>query len=305
MADVNNKSTLMSMIRIPYIPAPRLVPYTRPSHKVSDTAVVWISRIRQKQCEKMAHFEIALVGDAMVGKSAILERYITDAFSPSFSMATLGEPLFYYIGTMYFLQFRVAIYVNRRLHPTPNLLWHIRTQARIAGFQKGVTWVDLGGRSLKKSEIASKARPFWDRSRAVVATWLAEYCIQFSAVWLQRQQNKPVQLPLHCWWWITRRQLVNSRAPELAIYLLTLLRASFHRSCVNRSHSWSTFSGGSRRLKGGSSVKKLAKFTRFELLRHVIITLRVVLHSVVLWPWLPTFASLFDKAYSQLFYSSS
>ena len=117
---MTNKSTLMSMIRIPYIPAPRLVPYTRPSHKVSDTAVVW--RIRQKQCEKMAHFEIALVGDAMVGKSAILERYITDAFSPSFSMATLGKPLFYYIGTTYFLQFRVAIYLNCRLHPIPNLL---------------------------------------------------------------------------------------------------------------------------------------------------------------------------------------
>ena len=25
-------------------------------------------------------------------------------------------------------------------------------------------------------------RPFWGRSRAVVATWLAEYCIQFLAV---------------------------------------------------------------------------------------------------------------------------
>ena len=25
-------------------------------------------------------------------------------------------------------------------------------------------------------------RPFWDRSRAVVATWLAEYCIQVLAV---------------------------------------------------------------------------------------------------------------------------
>ena len=28
-------------------------------------------------------------------------------------------------------------------------------------------------------EILDALRPLWDRSRAVVATWLAEYCIQF------------------------------------------------------------------------------------------------------------------------------
>ena len=46
-----------------------------------------------------------------------------------------------------------------------------------------------GGGGMLPQEIFSKLdalrlllRPFWDRSRAVVAAWLAEYCFQFLAV---------------------------------------------------------------------------------------------------------------------------
>jgi len=35
---------------------------------------------------------------------------------------------------------------------------------------------------LKLDALRLLLRPFWDKSRAVVATWLAEYCIQFLAV---------------------------------------------------------------------------------------------------------------------------
>ena len=41
-------------------------------------------------------------------------------------------------------------------------------------------------------------------------------------------------VPLDGWQGLTRRQLVNSRAPEIVIYSRTYLRASFHRSGVNR-----------------------------------------------------------------------
>ena len=35
---------------------------------------------------------------------------------------------------------------------------------------------------LKLDALGLLLRPFWDRSKAVVATWLMEHCIQFLAV---------------------------------------------------------------------------------------------------------------------------
>ena len=40
----------------------------------------------------------------------------------------------------------------------------------------------LPGNFFKLDAMRLLLRPFWDRSRAVVAAWLAEYCIQFLAV---------------------------------------------------------------------------------------------------------------------------
>ena len=51
-------------------------------------------------------------------------------------------------------------------------------------------------------------------------------------IWLQ-----PVQLPLRCWWWITR-------VPEIVIYLSMYLCASFHRSSANAyAHGTHSYTG--------------------------------------------------------------
>ena len=72
-------------------------------------------------------------------------------------------------------------------------------QARSQDFSKGgVTWTSdhkytcarsLGGwghgppgNFRKLDALRLLLRPFWDRSRAVVATWLAKFCIKFLAV---------------------------------------------------------------------------------------------------------------------------
>ena len=43
-------------------------------------------------------------------------------------------------------------------------------------------WHALLGKFQKWDALRLLLRPFWDRSKAVVATWLAAYCIQFLAV---------------------------------------------------------------------------------------------------------------------------
>ena len=49
----------------------------------------------------------------------------------------------------------------------------------------------LGGSGgMLPQEILDALRPFWDRSRAVVATWLTEYCIQFLAVHVQSNRRR-------------------------------------------------------------------------------------------------------------------
>ena len=45
-------------------------------------------------------------------------------------------------------------------------------------------------------------------------------CVFRKMIWIQA-----IPLPLHCWWRLTRRITVNSRAPEISICLYTYLRA--------------------------------------------------------------------------------
>ena len=79
----------------------------------------------------------------------------------------------------------------------------------------------------KKSDaLRLLLRPFWNRSRIVVAIWLADNCIKFLAVHvhLLSQLTWNFYHRRYYGWQNSRRvtslegQLVNSRAPEIAIY---------------------------------------------------------------------------------------
>ena len=86
------------------------------------------------------------------------------------------------------------------------------------------------GAFLKSGALRLLLRPFWDKRRAVVATWLSEYCIEFLAAIYVRQltsnfyegSTSSATASL-----LAIGQIVNSRAPEIAIYLRTYFRASF------------------------------------------------------------------------------
>ena len=100
------------------------------------------------------------------------------------------------------------------------------------------------GKFLKLDALRLLPRPFWDRSRAVVATWLAEYCIQFLAVhvcicyasWLRISKREGTKVGRRAGGVTSlERQLVNSQAPEILIAIY--LRASFHRSGGNSLHA--------------------------------------------------------------------
>ena len=130
-----------------------------------------------------------------------------------------------------------------------------RPVARI--FRRGVTWMSdlrkhacktrggLGACSPRKffeircSEIASEAI-FGHRSTAVVAIWLAEYCIQFLAVHMHLLSQHDFEFSQEKVLKLAEQQMHhskdNSRASELAIYLRTYLCASFHHSGVNSLH---------------------------------------------------------------------
>ena len=121
---------------------------------------------------------------------------------------------------------------------------YMRKHARLGGI-----WGHAPpGNFLKLDALRMLLRPFWDRRIAVVATWLAEYCIQFLAVhacicyanWLRISTREGTKVDRTAGGVTSLEgQLVTSRAPEIAIYLRTYLRASFHRSGVNslRAHS--------------------------------------------------------------------
>ena len=90
-------------------------------------------------------------------------------------------------------------------------------------------------KNFKLDALILLLRPFWDRSRAIVATWLAEYCIQFLAVhvcicypswhWISMREGTKVERTAD----ITRR----ITGELLSHWNIDYLRTSFHRSCVN------------------------------------------------------------------------
>ena len=126
---------------------------------------------------------------------------------------------------------------DRLKYFTHELLWLFSTslqQARSQDFWRGVTWLsDVYVRMYKQASTQEKRlllRTFWDRSRIVVPTWFAEYCIQFLAVhvciceesWLRIPREKALEAAGG----VTslEEQLVNSWTPGIAIYLRTHLR---------------------------------------------------------------------------------
>ena len=107
------------------------------------------------------------------------------------------------------------------------------------------------GNFLKLNALRLLLRPFWDRSRAVVAIHGSQsiYCIQFLAVHayafaipadFECPREKVLRLTNTAGGMTSLEgQLVNSRVPKIAIYLHTYLRASFHCSGVNSLHACS------------------------------------------------------------------
>ena len=43
------------------------------------------------------------------------------------------------------------------------------------------------------------SRPFWDRSRVIIATWLAGYCFQFLAVHIAFAKPADIKFMLRVW----------------------------------------------------------------------------------------------------------
>ena len=132
------------------------------------------------------------------------------------------------------------------------LLFKQRYRANYSGpvtriFQRGVTWTSdyktrgvwghaPPGNFQKLDALRLLLRPFWDRSRALVATWLAAilhpiFGCPCMHLFISTREGTYLGWQNSRWDDINWKD--NSRAPELAIYLRTYLRASFHRCCVN------------------------------------------------------------------------
>ena len=104
---------------------------------------------------------------------------------------------------------------------------------------------------LKLDALRLLLGPFWDRSRATVAIHGSRsiYCIQFLAVHaytfaipadFEHPREKVLRLTKIAGGMTSLEgQLVNSRAPKIAIYLHTYLYVSFHRSGVDSLHAYS------------------------------------------------------------------
>ena len=52
-------------------------------------------------------------------------------------------------------------------------------------------------------------RPFWDKSRAVVATWLAEYCIRFLAVHNAFARQGDIEFPQEMVLQLAEQQIIT------------------------------------------------------------------------------------------------
>ena len=105
-------------------------------------------------------------------------------------------------------------------------------------------WHALLGKFQKWDALRLLLRPFWDRSKAVVATWLTTYCIQFLAVHVYI-----------CWAsWHRISKIEGTKVGRTAGGVISLERqpssirniyhclfkASFLRSSVNSLHASST-----------------------------------------------------------------